>query len=194
MIPMSLASAREQTLVEEHLKSLQGHDRYLRFGAMLSDEAIVKYVEQSWGGPNEWLGIIEDRRVIAVVHVAREGDNKAELGLSVDPEWRGQHLGQALFERAVVYLKAHQVRDVYMHCLSENAIMKHIARKNLMQMVTEHGEVDADLILPKGNSIDRYQEVFMHTMSLYDNNARQMSSMWRQILGVDHAQAETNDR
>lgn len=184
MIPMSLYSTREQTLVREHLKSLQGYDRYLRFGAMLSDLSIDNYIDQRWSSPNEWLGIIESGRVIAVVHIAIEDDNKAELGLSVDADWRGKKLGQALFERAVIFLRARAIRDVYMHCLSENQAMKHIARKHMMHMEQLHGEVDADLILPPPTPFDEYQEVLTQTLSIYDNNTRQLTSAWRNTFNI----------
>lgn len=184
MIPMKFDTERERTLVKQHLCKLQEVDRHLRFGSMLSDYAIESYVDQSWHGDNEWLGIIEGDQVIAAIHVAFETPTKAELGLSVDPQWRGKKLGQALFERAIVFLKSKQVHDVYMHCLSENMVMKHIARKNEMHLESSHGETDADLTIKDTTPLDKYQEILIENLALYDNNMRSARNAWRQFLGI----------
>lgn len=184
MIPMKLNTHRERALVKQHLCSLKETDRHLRFGSMLSNYAIEQYVDTTWEGENEWLGIIEQDEVIAVCHVAFETPSKAELGLSVDPRWRGKKLGQSLFERAIIFLKAKRVHDVYMHCLSENAVMKHIARKNEMHVQSAQGETDADLVLKDVTPLDKYQEVLIENLAMYDNNMRSARNVWRQFLGI----------
>lgn len=180
MIPRKLTYKYQRELVKEHLCSLQDRDRYLRFGAMLTDDLINSYVNKCWGtNIDDWFGIIEDNKIIAVIHVAREKDNSAELGLSVDSNWRGKKLGQALFERAVIFLKAKSISDVFMHCLSENAIMRHIASKNQMQMRTSFGETNADLSLPEPTAIDPSVEAFTEQLAIYDNNVRKVRSAWK---------------
>ena len=171
-------------MVQEHLRSLKATDRHLRVGGAMSDSSIDHYVAHTWEGANEWLGVIEDGKVIAAIHIAFETETKAELGLSVDPKWRGKKLGQALFERAIVFLKARQVQDVYMHCLSENAVMRHIARKNEMHMESAYGETDADLVLKEATPLDKYQEVLIENLAQYDNSMRSARNTWRQFLGL----------
>lgn len=184
MIPMKLDTLHEKAMVKEHLHSLQSADRRLRFGGTMSDYAIDHYVDETWDGNNEWLGIVEGDKVIAAIHVAFETPSKAELGLSVDPQWRGKKLGQALFERAIVFLKSKQVHDVYMHCLAENMVMKHIARKNEMHMESAYGETDADLVLKEATPLDKYQEILIENLAQYDNNMRSARNAWRQFLGL----------
>ena len=183
MIPRKLIYKYQRELVKEHLRSLQGHDRYLRFGAMLTDELINSYVDRCWGTHMDaWFGIIENNKIIAVIHVAKEKENKAELGLSVNSDWRGKKLGQALFERAVIYLKAIDVKHVFMHCLSENAIMRHIALKNSMEMRTFYGETDADITIENNKFIDPAVEVLTEQLAIYDNNVRKVRSAWKNYL------------
>lgn len=185
MIPRRLYHSVHKEMVKEHLVSLTDHDRYLRFGRIVTDENIYKYVEDSWRKPgNIWLGVIEKNHIVAAVHVARDTDTKAELGLSVHPQWRGKKLGQALFERAVIYLRSKQYREVYMHCLAENAVMKHIASKNKMKMFTEYGETEADLILPESTLFDGYTEVLTEQIALYDNGIRHASHAFKTILNT----------
>lgn len=188
MIPRRLFRAYHRTMVKEHLKLLEGNDRRLRFGVMLPNDAIENYVDQSWDeSDNVWFGVIQDGKVIAAVHIAQEKHkSRAELGLSVDPNWRGQRLGQALFDRAVYALKARDVRDVFMHCLAENTIVKHIARKNKMVMVTEYGETDADLILEESTPVDVGTNLLVEQLALYDNAIRNSQNIFKQILTPAH--------
>lgn len=183
MIPRRLFRAYHRAMVKRHLKRLEGNDRRMRFGTMLPDDAIDQYVDRSWDESDHvWFGVIQDGEIIAAVHIAQEEDkSKAELGLSVDPEWRGQQLGQALFDRAVYALKARDVRDVFMHCLAENAIIKRIARKNGMVMVTEYGETDADLILPESTPLDVSTNLIVEQMALYDNAVRNATGVWKKF-------------
>lgn len=184
MIPKKLRSESEKELLAEHLKTLGPEDRYLRFGHPANDEAIQKYVDSSWESEGRWMGIIENGKIIAAIHVALEGEGRAELGLTVDPRWRGKKLGQSLFERSIVYLKARHVKDVFMHCLSENAVMKHIASKNHMKMFSSYGETEADLHLPDSTPIDAYCEVVVEQLAIYDNNVRGARNVWKTILGI----------
>lgn len=182
MIPRRLFRAFHCSLVQDHLKKLKDSDRRMRFGVMLPDDAIDAYVERSWSENDAWFGIIEQGEVIAAVHVAHETEkSRAELGLSVDPNWRGRKLGQALFDRAVLALKARDVRDVYMHCLAENSIIKRIARNNEMVMVTEYGETDADLILPESTPLDISTNLIVEQMALYDSAVRNAAGAWKKL-------------
>lgn len=186
MIPRKLRSQADKQLVKDHLLSLSERDRYLRFGGAMSNEVIERYVDDTWEGDNEWLGIVEDGAVIAAIHVALETETKAELGLSVNPDWRGKKLGQSLFERGMVYVRAQGVKDVFMHCLTENSIMKHIASKNHMKMFSSYGETDADLQV-EPLPFDPIREVFTEQLAIYDNNVRGARNAWKQILERKYA-------
>ena len=62
------------------------------------------------------------------------------IGLSVDPARRGKGYGYALLQRGRLHAQNLGYKKLYMHCLSENQIMIHLARKAGMQVVTEQGE------------------------------------------------------
>jgi ribosomal protein S18 acetylase RimI-like enzyme len=69
------------------------------------------------------------------------------MGLSVLPGCRGKGYGDALLRRAVTYLRNRGVREVFVHCLTENSAMMHLARKNGMRIIYSGGESDARLEL-----------------------------------------------
>lgn len=184
MIPQKLSHFYEKPLVVSHLQSMSQEDRRLRFGVVLSDDSIQKYVDNQWDKPGAWFGAFDGEKIVAVVHVAiDEKTNEAELGLSVDPHVRGQKLGQKLFERAVIFLRSKNVHHVFMHCLSENAAMKHIASKYNMVLVTQYGETDARTTIDfPFTVIDPINEAVAQQLALYDNSIRAIASMWSRYI------------
>jgi GNAT superfamily N-acetyltransferase len=146
-LPIRLGNADRGALTD-HFLALDADDRRLRFGASLGDDAIRALDERIDFVRDEIFGIAgDDLRLLAVVHVAFY-PRKAELGLSVLPSARGLGLGNALFSRAVMHLTNRGVREVFVHCLSQNGAMMHLARKNGMRVVYDGPETDAYLTLP----------------------------------------------
>jgi len=130
-----------------HFVALDREDRRLRFGAPISDEGIAAYAMRIDFDEDGMFAVHDDNlEMVAVVHVAPAGD-AAELGLSVLAGWRGQGYGHALLRRAVNYLRNRGVREVFVHCLTENGAMMHLARKSGMRIVYSGGETDARLKL-----------------------------------------------
>lgn len=138
---------RDRPAVRDHFVCLSTEDRRLRFGSNISDVGLAGYVERLDFEQDGLFAVQdEDLSIVAVVHVATTG-RSAELGLSVLPEWRGNGLGNALFTRAVTFLRNRGATEVFVHCLSENGAMMHLARKNGMRLVYAGAESDARLHL-----------------------------------------------
>jgi GNAT superfamily N-acetyltransferase len=138
---------RDREALAAHFKRLDGEDRRLRFGSGISDDALVEYVARIDFDRDGLFAVRDDHQhPIAVIHVAFVGMS-AELGLSVLPGHRGKGMGSALFDRAVNFLRNRGTREVFVHCLSENAAMMHIARKRRMRIIPAGPETDARLRL-----------------------------------------------
>jgi ribosomal protein S18 acetylase RimI-like enzyme len=134
-----------------HFLALGEEDRRLRFGVNLSDDSLRDYVARLDFRRDRLFGLHDSNlELVAVVHVA-PGDAGSELGLSVLHGWRGQGVGDALFRRAVTFLRKQGSQAVFVHCLAENAAMLHLARKNGLRVAYSGGEADAYLALqPSG--------------------------------------------
>jgi len=150
--------ASDRSALLAHFVALDSEDRRLRFGTALRDEAIAPYVQRI-DFVRDGVFAVHDgaMRLLAVVHVAR-GDGSAELGLSVLPEARNQGLGTALFERAVMHLRNREVRRAFVHCLSENGAMMHIAKKAGMRVVPCGSETDAHIRLAPSTAQTHFTE------------------------------------
>ena len=154
-----------------HFTSLESEDRRLRFGTPLRDESIADYVERIDFAHDGVFAVHDGAlRLLAVVHVAFT-DDSAELGISVLPDARKQGLGSALFERAVMHLRNRGSREAFIHCLSENGAMMHIARKHGMRIIPCGPETDARILVdpptPQTHFVEWLQDRNADTVRCY---------------------------
>ena len=146
-IPTVRLHTGDRAAVLTHFTALDREDRRLRFGSPIADEGIEAYVSRIDFAHDGLFAVHDDRlAIVALVHIATTGSS-AELGLSVLPASRGAGCGNALLRRAVTWLRNRGVREVFVHCLSENGAMMHLARRNGMRIVAEGSESDAHLAL-----------------------------------------------
>jgi hypothetical protein len=61
-------------------------------------------------------------------------------------------VGTRLFMRASMHCRNADVDTLYMHCLSSNKVMMHIAKKAGMEIHRDYGEADAYLKIKPANS------------------------------------------
>src|SRR5256886_2464735 len=136
--PRLTEAARPKLL--EHFLRLDTEDIRLRFGLPLGSDAIAAYVQGIDFDTDAVFGVYEDELGLAAAAHYAFGADGAELGISVLPGHRSRGIGSALFARAVEHARNRFVTRMYMHCLSENAAMLHIARKSGMTVCIDTGE------------------------------------------------------
>jgi RimJ/RimL family protein N-acetyltransferase len=163
-------AAFQRAKIARHLQRLSPEDRRLRFGTYMSDAAIEHYVKHIDFGRDKVFGIFDSNLALSgVAHLAlEETNNMAELGLSVDPGHRGKGYGFALLNRGKLHAQNLGYKKLYMHCLSENQIMIHLARKAGMQIVAEQGEADAHIELSAASYGDLTRELMGDQVALID--------------------------
>jgi RimJ/RimL family protein N-acetyltransferase len=148
----------DRASLELHFLALDRDDRRLRFGAPIADEGVQEYAARI-DFDHDRIFAVHDQNleVVAAIHLAFTGE-AVELGLSVLQGWRGEGLGNALFKRATTYLRNRGYKEVFVHCLSENAAMMHLARKHGMRIVYSGGETGARLALAPATPESRLTE------------------------------------
>ena len=132
-----------------HLARLPVDDRRLRFGTTMSDAMIEHYVAGIDFSRDRVFGVAGPAgTLIGMAHLALDPLVEfAEIGLSVEQPFRDKGYGYMLLQRAIHHAANSGYRTLFMHCLDENAIMKHLARKAGLKVVTAHGEAHAHIAL-----------------------------------------------
>ena len=159
----SLGVAHRGRIIK-HLLALEQSDRYLRFGYVANEEQIRKYVEGINFERDDLFGIYNRRLdLIAMAHVAYSVDKDfsscAEFGVSVLKKYRGRGCGTTLFQRAIVHARNEGVQMLFIHALTENKSMIHIARKAGASVENDGSETNAYLLLPDASFQSRLSEM-----------------------------------
>lgn len=162
-------------------------DLRLRFGYAITDDFIIKYIDDTWDNPNDqWFAVFESpEKVIATVHVSKY-DGEAEMGCTVEEEYRNHGLGNALFRRGATWAGKFGIRKIYMHCLSENEAIQKIAKKNSMSVVTiGPGEREAKVTLPYVDFTAPYRDAAYDRMAIYDSIIRTQRWVYEKMFNLE---------
>lgn len=151
-VPIRTLGASHRERIATHLLALDRHDRYLRFGYAASDEQIRRYADTLNFERDDIFGIYNRRlELIAMAHLAFSSDRQlkpcAEFGVSVSGSARGRGYGARLFDRAAMHARNEGVSLMFIHALSENAVMIKIARQAGAVVERDGSESEAHLRL-----------------------------------------------
>lgn len=163
-----------------HLKNLSEADRYTRFCYNIKDENIDSFI----------LGILYNSEehhlfsasagdvLVGFGHLAREGDNW-ELAVSVEGAYQGQGVADKLMDFMIDWGKTRGVHSVFMHCITQNSKIQHLARKHGLRTVERDGaELTSRVDLPLPTPMDYTAEFLREQRELLE----QMTDIQRRLL------------
>jgi len=185
------AGHREEILL--HLLQLNDEDRRLRFGTQTPDDVIERYVERLDFSKDTIFGVFDlNLKLIGMAHLAYLPEIKgqaraAEFGVSVLPAGRSQGLGTALLKRSAVHSRNTRIEALYVHCLSSNKAMMHLAQKAGMSVEYAYGDADAFLKLPPASAATIVEEAANEQWADMDYalkaNLKRSNQAWWWLLG-----------
>jgi len=193
IVPVRELHAGQREEVLQHLLKLDDEDRRLRFGTQTPDEVIEHYVKHLNFNKDSIFGIFDlNLRLIGMAHLAYLPEIKgqaraAEFGVSVLPEGRSQGLGTALLQRSAVHSRNTRIETLYVHCLSNNKAMMHLAQKAGMSVEYAYGDADAYLKLPPASPATIVEEAANGQWADMDyalkENLKRSNQAWWWFLG-----------
>jgi len=166
-------------MMRNHLLSLGEIDLRLRFGMHATDLFINSYVNSFNFSRDCFFGVVDSSlTIIGLAHLGygqelAGQEHAAEFGVSVSENGRGFGVGTSLFKRSAIHARNTNISVLYVHCLSSNAVMMHIARKAGMEVEFSYGEADAYLKLPPGNSQSLILEAMQDQSAIIDYSIKQ---------------------
>lgn len=189
VVPIRSMGRAHAPRILAHLRALDAHDRYLRFGYSANDEQIGRYVEQLNFERDELFGIFNRKlELISMAHLAFSVDpdctSCAEFGVSVSKSARGRGYGSRLFERAVMHARNEGVHLLFIHALSENTAMLRIARKAGAVIERDGPESEAHLRLPPADFDSRVTELLNEQIARTDYQVKAQVRQFWSVLGL----------
>lgn len=187
VVPIRSLGPGHRERIAAHLRALDDHDRYLRFGYMANDEQIDRYAAQLDFDRDDIFGIYNRKlELLAMAHLAfmhdPGGPTGAEFGVSVLKKARGRGYGTRLFERAAMHARNEGVELMFIHALSENTAMIKIARNAGATLERAGGETEAYLRLPPATLDTRMSELVEEQVAQTDYQLKLHAHNLMQLL------------
>ena len=199
MVPIRSIGPGHGERIAAHLLSLEGRDRYLRFGYSASDEQVQRYVDGLNFERDDIFGIYNRKlELIAMAHLAFSTDADlsrcAEFGVSVLAKARGRGYGSRLFDRAIIHARNEGVDMMFIHALSENTAMLNIARKAGATTERDGSESQAYLKLPPADLDSRMTEILEEQIAQTDYRMKvQAQQFWRFLQTAQNIRSSPQD-
>jgi GNAT superfamily N-acetyltransferase len=187
VVPIRSLGENHRERIAGHLKALDAHDRYFRFGFSANDEQIDRYVASLNFERDEIFGIYNRRlQLIAMAHLAYSSDERlnacAEFGVSVLASGRGRGFGKRLFERAMMHARNQGVRMMFLHVLSENDVMLKIARHAGATVERDGSDSEAHLVLPPATMHSHMTEMVEEHLAQANYRIKVQAKQFRDML------------
>lgn len=180
----------------KHLKCLPDVDRYTRFCYNIKDEAIDQFILSIlYHADNHHLFTATlDNVIVGFGHLAREG-NDWELAVSVDNAHQGQGVADKLMNFMIDWGKTRGVHSVFMHCITQNAKIQHLARKHGLRMIERDGaEVTSKVDLPAPTPMDYTADFMREQRELLEQMTDLQRRMWANLNPLTYAKEHTLNR
>jgi GNAT superfamily N-acetyltransferase len=163
----------------KHLKDLDEHSKYLRFGYCIRDDMIDTLCNQFETEPDKnILFCIEndDLDFIAIGHIAIQ--DELELAFSVLKGYQGQGMGSHLMKRVIQWCRTQGKLKGCMVCLSSNAAIRHLCTKHGIHVHSEHGETMAEIELDSPSITTYVAEATDSNLAAIDYMGKRMRKSW----------------
>lgn len=163
-----------------HLKGLSEADRYTRFCYNIKDENIDRFILSILynAADHHLFTATKDDTILGFGHLAREGDDW-ELAVSVDGNSQSQGVAGQIMDFMIDWGTTRGVHSVFMHCITQNAKIQHLARKHGLRMVERDGaEVTSKVDLPLPTPMDYTADFMREQRELLE----QMHDIQRRLL------------
>jgi GNAT superfamily N-acetyltransferase len=110
-------------------------------------------------------------------------EHEMEFGVMVAEQCRNQGIADQLMSEAIVWIRNRGFDRLYLHCVTWNRAMKHLANKHGLVMQEDHGDADVCSPIPPPSIVSLAQEAATHNRNLFVMTVQQAWRPFNQLLG-----------
>lgn len=131
VVVVSILTRVQKPDILRHLAELSADDLWLRFGSSMRQSALENYVNGIDFNSDRALGIYDpELKLVGFTHVGIEpAKRRAELGISVSPEYRRRGYAEAMLRQALRHAAHLDLDQVYVYFRTANLPMMTLAHK-----------------------------------------------------------------
>lgn len=157
------------------------------FGYAITPEQIDLITENIEKNPSRHTIVIAedaDNEIAGTVHIADMGNACVEFGVMVAEAYRNRGVANGLLEFSIVWARNRGYSDLYMHCLSYNAPIKHLVRKHGLLIETQGTESDASLKIPPTNIFSVGHELVLRQQNAFNYGLKHNIQSFKRVLAL----------
>ena len=155
------------------------------FGIAVSTTYINHLVDGIASNPEEHYFLIATQgdAWVGVVHMARISEREMEFGIMVAEQHRGQGIANQLMSEAITWIRNRGFDTLYLHCVTWNLAMKHLAHKHGLIMHEDHGDTEVRTHIPPPSMISYAQEAATRNRNIFIMSLQQAWFPFNEMLG-----------
>jgi RimJ/RimL family protein N-acetyltransferase len=155
------------------------------FGIAVDATYITHLIDGIVSNPEEhyFLIAVQGTTWAGVIHMARISEHEMEFGVMVAEQYRNQGIADQLMSEAIVWIRNRGFDTLYLHCVSWNRAMKHLANKHGLFIQEDHGDSDVRSRIPPASVISYAQEAATHNRNLFVMTVQQAWHPFNELLG-----------
>jgi len=171
----------ERHLILEHFLRLDPLSRFMRFGGVVSDNALARHATRVVSNEVSALGyfVEGELRAVAELHPLARRPGKvvsAEAAFSVERPWQGKGVGSALMRHLVLLAQNRDIEELQVVFLPNNGPMKNLAVHSAAELKLDDEEMVGRMRAPPATPFSQAREflgdVFAVFSSAFDMQER----------------------
>ena len=184
MIVTEFLSLQDYKLYGNWLKIQDAETRNLYFGVASNDYVIDSLMERILKSPQDHYFLVakDGTRWVGTIHIAVSG-KQVEFGVIVDNEYRGRGIGGDMLEESLLWARNRRYRELYMHCLTWNAPIRHLCDKHGLKPKSMFGESEVQLELPPPDFITLAKEANIKNRNIFHTWLQDNTRWYQEIYG-----------
>lgn len=187
MITYRILSDSEILKYAMFMKQRNSDSLNLYFGVAINHSMIDTLVDGMIARPQfHHIVVAEDidSEIVGTVHIAMMDENAVEFGVMVAESYRKMKIASGMMDYAMTWARNRGFRDLYMHCLSYNAPIKHLVKKHGLTISTEGTESDARVTMPPTNIFSIGHEIALRQQNIINTSLNHTIQSFRKVIAV----------
>ena len=185
MFTTEFLAVKDHHCYGDWLMSQDDDTRYLYFGVTSGADLIERLIKRIEAEPDQHEILVAQNSAgwLGTLHVAKIDTTTVEFGMIVHADHRGQGIGNAMLEEAIVWARNRNYTELFMHCLGWNKPIQHLCQKHglMPRGILGDSEVNIHLNPPSWATIA--SEVGIRQRNVYHAFLQTSRMLYQEIYG-----------
>jgi RimJ/RimL family protein N-acetyltransferase len=185
MFTTQLLTVKDRYRYGDWLKAQDDETRRLYFGISTGAGLIERLIERIEAEPDRHEILIAQNcdGWLGTVHIAKINTTTVEFGIIVHKDYRGEGIGNAMLEEAIVWARNRNYSELFMHCLGRNKPIQHLCHKHGLLPRSIMGDSEVNIHLNPPSWVTVVQEAGIKQRNVYHTFLQNSQFLYQEMYG-----------